>query len=266
MLNDRQVPLSEYLAAVPAFSWSTRDDPLLDGEPAARRRLLDQGIVASKPLDVETLSRYRRVLASKRRLLADGGAAPGDQGLESWNRLLAEAGHRLIRLRRDYLERLRRAYDETLDESGLELEPVDFRYRSNPETGGESAESFEGALECERPREQRRRRCLVGPHRDRLEIRWGGADIGKAASAGERKIFGLLLTAARRRLLSIGGREPIILLDDLDATLDRSHLECAWRLFSSAPLVIASSANPDSGRHFPEVAKWRLRDGRIEPS
>ncbi|MCP4200412.1 MAG: DNA replication and repair protein RecF [bacterium] len=265
LVNGKSAPLSDYLAVLPAFSWSTRDNPLLDGEPEARRRLLDQGIVSKKPLEVEVLSRYRRVLVAKRRLLADGGGTSSGDTLESWNRLLAEFGNELIRLRYTYLSELQAALAETLIESGIELQPVELRYRPNPESGAESVEGFLRALELERKSELRRRRSLVGPHRDRLEIRWGMSDIGRSASAGERKLFGLVLTAARRRALRAGGREPIILLDDLDATLDGPHLEAAWRLFDNVPQVVASSADPATGRRFNGVSSWCLKDGRIEP-
>lgn len=265
MVNGKSAALSEYLAVLTAFSWSTRNDPLLDGEPESRRRLLDQGIVSKKPLEVEVLSRYRRVLEAKRRLLGEGGGSGPDDTLESWNRLLAEVGHELIRLRTTYVSELQSALNDTLIENRIELQPVELHYRPNPESGGESVDGFLRALELERGRELRRKRSLVGPHRDRLEIRWGMSDIGRAASAGERKLFGLVLTAARRRILLASGREPIILLDDLDATLDTPHLESAWRLFEAVPQVVASSADPETGHRLEGVKSWRLRNGRIEP-
>lgn len=265
MVNGRNATLGEYLKHLPAFAWSTRDDPLLDGEPESRRRLLDQGIVSKRPIEVEVLSRYRRVLAAKRRLLAEGSGSGPDDTIEVWNRLLAEAGTELILLRSAYVSELQAAFEETLTESRIDLQPVEFLYRPNPVSGAESVTEFGRVLELHRRRELQRRRCLVGPHRDRLEIRWGMADIGRSASAGERKLFGLVLTAARRRVLLATGREPIILLDDLDATLDAPHLESAWRLFEGVPQVVASSANPETGRRFDEVNSWRLKDGRIEP-
>lgn len=265
IVNGNPTALGDYLGLLPAFAWSTRDDPLLDGEPDSRRRLLDQGIVAGKPLEVEVLSRYRRVLTAKRRLLTEtGGLDPGET-LDSWNRLLAESGHELIRLRNAYVSELQSAFDKTLIDSGIEMEPIEFVYRPSPESGAESVDSFESILFEKRIDELRRRRSLVGPHRDQLEIRWGMSDIGRSASAGERKLFGLVLTAARRRILVASGKEPLILLDDLDATLDGPHLEQAWRLFEEVPQVIASSADPATGYATQDVRSWRLEEGRIEP-
>lgn len=265
MINGKDARLGEYLSRLPAFAWSTRDDPLLDGDPESRRRLLDQGIVSKKPLEVEALAKYRRVLLAKRRLLAEGGPSGPDDTLEAWNLLLAQAGSELIGLRGTYVEELQAAFQETIAENRIELEPIEFRYRPNPGLEAVSTERFLEALENQRDAELRRRRVLVGPHRDGLQIRWGSADIGRAASAGERKLFGLVLTAARRRVLVAGEREPIVLLDDLDSTLDEAHLEDAWRLFEGVPQVIASSANPETGRRFPGVKSWRIRGRRIEP-
>lgn len=266
MINGKSVALSEYLSHCSAFAWSTRDDPLVDGEPGARRRLLDQGVVSKRPLEVEVLSRYRRVLAAKRKLLAQGRESGPDDTLASWNSLQAMAGCELIALRRAYARELQSAFEQTLSENDIDLRPVEFLYRPSPDLAAGATEGdFLEALERERSRELRRRRSLVGPHRDRLEIRWGLSDIGRSASAGERKLFGLVLTAARRRVLQASGREPIVLLDDLDATLDGSRLDSAWRLFEGTPQVFATSADPEVVRGFPGVRRWRLDEGRIEP-
>ena len=265
MINGKSAVLADYLARLPSFAWSTRDDALLDGDPQARRRLMDQGIVAGKPLEVEVLSRYRRVLAAKRRLLVQKRELSADDTVESWNRLMAAVGCELIRLRAAYVRQLQTAFEETRAEHRIDLPAVEFLYQPSPASGGESAEHFLAALERVKSREARRGRSLLGPHRDRLEFRWGMSDIGSSASAGERKLFGLVLTAARRRILQAAGREPIILLDDLDATLDSGHLSAAWRLFEAVPQVVASSADPETGRGFSGVTGWRLHDGRIEP-
>lgn len=263
-VNGKPAALSDYLSRCSAIAWSTRDDPLVDGEPGARRRLLDQGIVSKKPLAVEVLSRYRKVLAAKRKLLAEGRESSPDDTMASWNALMARAGCELIALRRAQSSELQAAFEEILREKGIDLRAVEFRYRPSPELEpGAGEREFLEALERERGRELRRRRSLVGPHRDRLEIRWGGSDIGRSASAGERKLFGLVLTAARRRVLQAGGREPIVLLDDLDATLDGSRLESAWRLFEDCPQLFGTSADPDVARGISAVGRWRLEGGDI---
>lgn len=262
-VNGKSSPLRDYLGRVTALSWSASDERVLDGDPSLRRRLLDQGVVSRKPLEVEALTGYRRVLSAKRRLLATGGGV-SPENLEPWNELLAKAGHQLLVLRHGYVEELEQALVETVAESGVALPRVALRYRPNPSGGMESVEGFRTALESVLERELRQRRVLAGPHLDRLEIGWGGADIGRSASGGERKLFGLALTAARRRVLLAAGRDPIVLLDDLDAALDSGRLASVWGLLDGAAQVFMTSARSDTGSRVSGVTGWRLEDGRID--
>ncbi len=119
------------------------------------------------------------------------------------------------------------------------------------------------ALEKARAEERRQRRPLVGPHRDELEVRWRGRGLRRAASAGEKKLLGLALTAARGRVLVADGREPIHLLDDADADLDRHRLAGAWELFRGAGQLLASSHRCEIWADFEGVRRWRLEGGRM---
>ena len=258
-VNGKNVALSGYLAVLPALSWSAQDNPLLDGERRARRRLLDQGVVAKKPLSVEVLAQYRQILAAKRSLLMRGSS----ESLEPWNQLLAEAGHQLIRLRHAYAAQLERAFTDIVAELGIELPTIRLRYQPNP-TEGNSLEEFVRVLSAAERTERQRQRALLGPHRDDLRIDWGSADISRVASTGERKLFGLILTAARRRVLAASGSEPLILLDDLDAALDRQRLVELWQLFVGLPQVVVSSADRDLGSLLGQAQSWAVEAGRIE--
>ncbi len=299
--DGKNVSVARYLEFLPALSWSAADRDLLDGDPALRRRLLDQGVVGENPLAVEHLRDYRRVLAEKRELLKRGLAGSagsnsfagsgrkgpdGARSLEAWNDLLAISGFALIRLRQDYVTRLDQALRQVISDHELPLPAVALEYRpnlrSNLQTGRpqgsqddsgpeqppavkvpESADEVRDALARARSREVDRRRILVGPHLDRLVLRWVETDIGKAASAGERKLFGLALTAARARVLAATGRVPVVLLDDLDAELDRSRLEIAWSLFSEMPQVLVSSAHRKVAKRLRNTASWCLESGLL---
>ena len=84
------------------------------------------------------------------------------------------------------------------------------------------------------------------------------------SSAGERKAFGLLLTAARGRVLAARERPPILLLDDLDAELDDGRLERLWSLFSAFPQVLASSTREDLAQRLGGLTRRRLAEGSLK--
>ncbi|MDX1502208.1 MAG: DNA replication and repair protein RecF [Thermoanaerobaculia bacterium] len=257
-VNGAAATLTEHLQVLPVVGWSSADLEILAGGPRHRRRFLDQGIVGVRPASIEHLSRYRRALDQKRELLSRGVG----RGLSAWNELLAGEAAEIAALRAAYAERLAGLLADTAAASGLDLPPVTLSYRPSPDAALTGAERLLAALEEAAPRERERRAPLLGPHRDELEIRWGGHEVKRVASAGERKLIGLLLTAARGRVLAASARPPVYLLDDLDTELDRRRLEAVWELFSEAGQLFASSNRGAVWRGLPRAVEWRVEEGR----
>lgn len=258
LLNGKATSPADHLAVQPVVAWSAADGELLDGPPLLRRRLLDQGVVAERPGSLAVLTRYRQALDQKRRLLAEGLT-----GLEPWNELLATAAAELVGLRRDFAERLGGDLSRVLEGSGLDLGSVELVYRPSVDPGEGGAEAILARFEQARDGERRQRRPLLGPHRDDLEVLWQGRGLRRAASAGEKKLLGLALTAARGRLLAAAGRQPLYLLDDADGDLDRRRLETVWGLFEEAPQLVATSHRPEAWEAIGGVVKRRLENGLL---
>ena len=83
--------------------------------------------------------------------------------------------------------------------------PIELRYRPSPAAGLEGRTAIADALDRIADRERRRQMPLLGPHRDELEILWGGTRSGRVASAGERKALSLMLLAAHGRVMEAAG-------------------------------------------------------------
>lgn len=262
MLNGKASPLAEHLAALPVVAWTSAEAEVLVGAPKARRRFMDRGIVGSRPAALELLGRYREALRQKRQLLLQDGA--GSAGIEIWNELLASLAAEVIRLRHDYVEQLRGTLLAVIDQSGLPFPPVELRYRPSPASGLEGAETIALHLEAIAERERRRQMPLLGPHRDELEILWGGHDIRRVASAGERKALSLLLLAAHGRAVEGAGRSPVYLLDDADAELAPATHASVWSVFQGEPRQLFTSSNRPQVWLTLDVGKvWEVEKGRI---
>ncbi len=67
--------------------------------------------------------------------------------------------------------------------------------------------------------------CLVGPHRDDLELRLGEQPAKGFASHGESWSMALALRLAAYELLRAEGSDPVLLLDDVFAELDTARRE-----------------------------------------
>jgi len=259
-LNDKNVPLVDHLRVLPVVAWTDADRDLLTGPPALRRRFIDQGIVGEKPVTLETLARYRQALAGKRILLVERRKAIGP-----WNEVLAGSASEIMKLRRDYLERVSREFAVAVSLSGLSLPPVEFRYRPSIESEDVSHEVVLDTIESFERRERDKGRPLVGPHLDEVEVLFDGRGIRRVGSAGERKVLGLLLAAARGRLLSAAEREPTYLLDDADTELDRGRLEAVVKVFMAAKQLLVSSNRAEVWGMVEGAIRWRLEEGDLGP-
>jgi DNA replication and repair protein RecF len=263
-LNGRNAPLAEHLAALPVVAWAAADVELLSGAPRLRRRFLDRGVIGLRPATLEILGRYRETLRQKRGLLASGGP-----GLEAWNELLAGVATELIARRKFYVDALAGRLAEVLAESGLSFPPVELTYRPSPASGLEGEEAIARSLERIADRERQRQLPLLGPHRDDLQIRWGEHEVGRVASAGERKALSLLLLAAHGRVLAAAGSRPVYLLDDVDAELAPPTLAAVWGVFTGeqgdrgAGQLFASSNRPQVWLTLPIGTLWQVEAGRI---
>lgn len=257
-INGSATNLIEHLKVLPVVAWTSDDREILSGPPERRRRFVDQGIVGSRPTALEVLARFRRTLLQKRRLLLSD-----TKGLDSWNQLLAESACELMRLRQEYLDRLTTALAEVVAALDLDLQDLELEYRPSLRIDEPDAAGILVELERVRDAERRERRPLVGPHRDEVSIRLGGQSLRQVGSAGERKVIGLLLTAARGRVLVAAKRAPIYLLDDADSELDRDRLEAIWRAFEGVDQVLVTSSRPEVWAMAPEAIRWHLEAGRL---
>jgi DNA replication and repair protein RecF len=241
LVNGKATTLAEHLSVLPVVAWTAVEAEVLVGAPRARRRFMDRGLVGAHPAAIEVLGRYREALRQKRQLLAQDAT-----GIEIWNELLAAAAGEVIRRRQAYVEAVSAALAEVITDSGLPLPPLQIRYLPSPPRGLEGPVAIAESLARFAERERRRQQPLVGPHRDELEILWGGHEVRRVASAGERKSLSLLLVAAHGRVLEAAGRTPVYLLDDADAELAPPAVAAVWGVFGGGH-CLGGGTRPNQG-------------------
>jgi DNA replication and repair protein RecF len=86
--------------------------------------------------------------------------------------------------------------------------------------------------------------CLVGPHRDELELSIGAMPARGYASHGESWSLALALRLAGFELLRDGREDPVLMLDDVFAELDTGRRDRLAALVADAEQVIVTAAVP----------------------
>jgi DNA replication and repair protein RecF len=245
----------EVVGVLRAVLFAPEDLALVRGDPADRRRYLDDLAAVRRPAIVAVRADYDRVLRQRTALLKSLSRARhrGDQGaldtLDVWDSRLAEHGAELMAARIDLVNQLapevEKAYQLLAPGSRAAL----IGYRASMDgldTEGTDVEFLEAALlaalSVRRAAELERGMCLVGPHRDDLELRLGDQPAKSFASHGESWSFAVALRLAAYELLRADGGEPVLLLDDVFAELDTKRRRALAAVAEAAEQVLVTAA------------------------
>lgn len=249
VIKTRELP--RYFSSV---LFAPEDLSLVRGDPSGRRKFLDQLLVLRAPRIAGVLADYERVLKQRNTLLksARSSGAKGSQltTLDIWDERLVGLGSEIIDERaalvRSLGDPVRHAYQAVAGEdhgpalvSTLSILGADEENQGTDGNGivdetslttdslspSGTADAFRAALARLRRQELDRGLTLAGPHRDDLVFLLNALPAKGYASHGESWSFALALKLAAAELLrrdSASG-DPVLILDDVFAELDRSR-------------------------------------------
>lgn len=234
--------------------FSPEDLTLVKGDPADRRRFLDDLLVLRTPRLAGVRADYERILKQRNSLLKTARVSRNValDTLTVWDENLARVGSELLAARLALVEELRpyvgKAYETVA--RGASREDARIEYRPSFELPGpdpaELAQALLAEVERRRNDELDRGLSLVGPHRDELllTLAGGGQDLPVKgyASHGESWSFALALRLASYDLLRADGDDPILILDDVFAELDTDRRTQLAELVAGAEQVLVTAA------------------------
>lgn len=248
----------EVLGVLRAVMFAPEDLALVRGDPSERRRYLDELATTRRPRIAGVRADYDKVLRQRTALLktAAGTRYRGDRSvfdtLDVWDGHLAAHGAQLIAARIELVNQLSPEVEKAYQLLAPASRPASIHYRSKVEQidgQNETAEFFEAALldalSRRRDAEIERGVCLVGPHRDDLELRLGDHVAKGFASHGESWSMALSLRLAAYELLRSEGGDPVLLLDDVFAELDTARRSALAGVAGSAEQVLVTAAVAD---------------------
>ena len=265
----------ELLGLVRTVLFAPEDLALVRGDPTERRRFLDELLVTRTPRLAGVRADYDRVLKQRNALLRTARLARGKaiETLDVWDGHLTDFGGQLLAARLQLIAELAphmaRSY---ADVAGEGASVAGLGYSSTVPLAGDGSALVPGttlptaaelaAAMRERVAERRndeldRGMTLVGPHRDDVVIHLGPAPAKGFASHGESWSLALALKLATFALLRAEGEDPILILDDVFATLDAERRAALAAVARSAEQTLITAAVIDD---VPE----ELRGVRVE--
>ena len=296
-LNRANVAPREILGKLRTVVFAPEDLELLRGDPAVRRRFLDEIITKLRPHFLGVRQDFERVLRQRGAVLKQFGRSgyplsPEDEGvLEVWDRQLAGLSAQIVVNRLAVVQALQplvaNSYRQITD--GDRLADVQYRTHLRTEQAADSPLTYgslkvvEGRIEGNadeevaeltvryrmrlaeiRSDELRRGINLEGAHRDDLAITLDGLPVRGFASHGEIWSSALMLRLAELELLRLDGDYPVLILDDVFAELDvsrRQGLLSQMKQVEQVLVTVAVEADVPQELHAQRIIVSRSEDG-----
>lgn len=268
--------LIDLIGPLRCVGFSALDLELVRGEPAQRRQWLDRVVLQLEPIYGALLSRYGRLLRQRSQLLRRG-LAPVERSalLDAFDQQMALVGTRLHRRRRRALERLEPLAQLWQERLGGGQEVLNLAYRSGTkleaEASGTGEEVWRAALLdqllLQRNEEERLGQCLVGPHRDEIELLLGGAPARRYGSAGQQRTLVLALKLAELDVVhAVVGEPPLLLLDDVFAELDPRRQNLLLEAVGNGHQCLVSATHLEcfNGSWRSDAQVVRMRQGTLQ--
>jgi DNA replication and repair protein RecF len=256
------------------IAFAPEDMAIVRGDPADRRRYLDQLLTQRRASYGAALSEYERVLRQRNTLLRDRRGTPSDdEVLAVWTEQLVAHGAPLIAARLAALQVLRGPVADAHRRLTDSPVPVTLAYRSEalaplgadidhvPDVEA-VADSMRQALRAAAGEESRRGLTLIGPHRDELVIGLDGLPARTTASQGEAWSVALACRIGATPLLTEVGDRPVLLLDDVFSELDDTRRARVTDLCAEFDQVLVTAAvDADVPLPGPRIDVRREDDG-----
>jgi DNA replication and repair protein RecF len=280
-----RAPLSrprELLGLVKTVLFAPEDLALVRGDPAERRRFLDDLLVSRTPRLAGVRSDYDRVLKQRNALLKTAKLARGNAlaTLDVWDGHLTELGGQLLaarlRLVTDLAPYVADAYAGVAGPGGDRAalgysSTVPLAGNGSPVDPGRPLPGAEELAAALRERVAERRKdevdrgiTLVGPHRDDLVLHLGPAPAKGYASHGESWSFALAVKLACFALLRAEGDDPILVLDDVFAELDAGRRSALAEVAGSAEQTLITAAVAEDVPSALRGTRVQVGDGTLQ--
>lgn len=254
---------SDLIGVVRTVVFSPEDLAVVKGDPATRRRFLDELVISRWPRMLGVKQDYEKVLKQRnallKSLLGSPFTADAEITLQIWDEQLIRLGAELLAARLDSLHELLTPAVAAYRAIAPVNNEVRASYQSSitlPQNGADLAEAFAQSLADRRKEELARGITLVGPHRDDITLMVGELPAKGYASHGESWSLALALRLGAFQLLRADDIEAVLILDDVFAELDATRRgRLADAVADAEQLLITAAVPADvpaqlSGRRF----------------
>jgi len=255
---------SQMLERIYIIIFSPEDMKIVKDEPEKRRKFIDRELCLIKPGYYNDLSNYKKVLKQRNTYLKESKIESSI--LDIWDYELAKYGSKVIKRRKDFIEKINLISHEIHDKISGGKESLELKYEPNVYFEENLEENFYQLLLESRNDDIKNRTTSKGPHKDDMKIAADEIDLRKFGSQGQQRTAALSLKLSEIKLIEEEtGDKPILLLDDVLSELDNDRQTYLINSLGGNQLFITTTDIAGKvAKSLPEGKVFKINSGNIE--
>ncbi len=267
-VNNNTASLGDLAGWLKVVLFTPEDLALVRGEPAVRRRYLDTTLEIIRPAARASLAEYERVVKQRNALLKTNRGRP----TEALQRTLDGFNDSFVSLAADVTTRRNALIDQLqpLVQSAYATlasgQEITMGLESSDEAGdSDLTEWYRESLATGQKEEWERGMTLIGPHREDLIVELNELPARTHSSQGEAWSLALSLRMAQAQLYrqDTATGDPVMILDDVFAELDRGRRQTLRTLVEDYEQVLVTAAVPSDIPDGFDQYKRYVAEGRV---
>lgn len=263
--NGVKIGASEAIGSFCAVLFCPDHLAIIKRTPAERREFLNVALSQLSGEYIAALTRHKKLLENRNALLKSEELF--DMALmESYNEEFAAVNAKIVLMRREYLERLKKSMEKTIAEISGGREKVNIEYKSDIPAElsreNEIKQKYSELLYSSLSREQSAKMTLCGIQRDDIEFFVNEKEAKQFASQGQQRSIALALKIGEGEILAAEkGEEPVYLLDDVLGELDEERKAYILSRTGGRQFIVTACEKSDYESLF-GINKIRVEKGR----
>lgn len=254
---------SELLERIYIIIFSPEDLKIVKDEPEKRRRFIDRELSQIRTGYLSDLNDYNKILKQRNTYLKENNI--DFALLDIWDQQLAANGTRIMRKRKQFIERINEISRRIHSDITEGQEHLELKYESSIPADGNTEDIFYNYLAAARENDIRTGTTSKGPHRDDIKISADGIDLRKFGSQGQQRTAALSLKLSEIKIIEEEkGEKPILLLDDVLSELDNDRQTMLINTLGENQLFITTTEiNENVASRLPTGKYFKIINGEV---
>lgn len=230
---------------------------LVKDGPSERRSFLDTALCQSRPVYMQSLTRFNKIVKQRNKLLkeSENDRATVNATLPFWSEQLARESAVLARFRAEYVETAEKFVKKFFSEMTNGGEEPSLTFVSSCKLSAEECKDTEKVYEAylKLLTDNVERECIVqsslyGAHKDDIDIRLNGKSARDFASQGQQRSLALAMKLSEGEICYAEcGEHPVFLLDDVLSELDPHRRAYLLREIENKQVIMTGCDDSSTG-------------------